>query len=729
MIKFRKQIVNEVNGIVTITLHLEINWNDLKKTNPSIEKDFFGELKSCDAICEPESPNFYRLQNFGILDFAIRLKHFFIKNGLNEFQWLKIIGSINTPGWESKCKLLALYPLHLAVLLDRFADVEFLIKQGFPMDTETNNEQLYPFPLFIAATRGNIDIATLLIKHKANPSQVVSRGCYEGLTPLTTAIIDKHIDMAKLLLAAGADFKSPVQYGKNKGHTPLLIAAAEGCTEIAALLLNNGADYTTPMLHGPSAGCTIFFTAIAYGHVKLVELLMTRYGINVHTPIAFGSCEGYTPLCVAMEEENIEILKMLLMNNDIDLEAPLPAGNYADLTPLCAAIIAGNLEMTRMLLRLRANVNTPIADGPYKGFTPLCLAIKENKGIDFIELLLRYRAHINQRLLNGSSKGYKAFLIATFKKKPAILELLLKNGADPCAMVSTGPQQGMTPLIIAALQGSEEVVSYLLDRVSRMKIVESILNVTITPPFIHQLAVEATNPHNQAHRNILRVLISICPKAREINHQGKNLYAFYKTNPELQSYIETELDGVICRKVVDVLDILISLIEGSLRYPNSLVMIVDHNNYQEEKPVKNLGELILAKLEILCSFYEISKIYNCNYYYVIKNKINHAKAVVTANEKGISDFIKPKREGKEDKMPSGKHNSLGSFSIRSVPPEKTQEVIAIINDMCKLVTQIYQAFKGNDHQHTEPITRIEDHGEANVLPGMQKSIKGYFFAS
>jgi ankyrin repeat protein len=88
--------------------------------------------------------------------------------------------------------------------------------------------------LHVAAIKGNLSIAAILIKAKARLDITDKL----GNTPLHYAADRNQIEMVKLLLEAGA---SPDPVNKD-GVTPLMMAAARGDLEIVRALLAKGAN-------------------------------------------------------------------------------------------------------------------------------------------------------------------------------------------------------------------------------------------------------------------------------------------------------------------------------------------------------------------------------------------------------------------------------------------------------------------------------------------------------
>jgi len=70
----------------------------------------------------------------------------------------------------------------------------------------------------IAAIRGYVDIANLLIEYGANVNEsLFGIGGYRGYTPLMAAAFEGHPGVVKLLIDHGADVNAKVTEGESKG--------------------------------------------------------------------------------------------------------------------------------------------------------------------------------------------------------------------------------------------------------------------------------------------------------------------------------------------------------------------------------------------------------------------------------------------------------------------------------------------------------------------------------
>jgi ankyrin repeat protein len=183
--------------------------------------------------------------------------------------------------------------LHEAAFNGKLAKVKALIKAN-PDRVNSHASYAEQTPLHIAAEFGHMDVAKLLLAHKAD----VEAMAHGSWTPLLNAVFGGHKDMVELLLANKAD----VNHQEDAGRSPLHVAAENGYTEIAALLLANKADVNTKNREG----LTPLHIAVALGHKDMVELLLAN-----KSDINAKDNSGRTPLAFAVLHNNNDMAELL----------------------------------------------------------------------------------------------------------------------------------------------------------------------------------------------------------------------------------------------------------------------------------------------------------------------------------------------------------------------------------------------------------------------------------
>ena len=268
---------------------------------------------------------------------------------------------------------------------------------------------------------------------------------------------------------------------KNKdGNTPLIISTLHKQFEIINLLLSNQVDVNLP---GNNQLCAIHIAA------KLGNLNILKALINSSADLNVKNKDGNTPLIISTLHKQFEIINLLL-SNQVDVN--LPGNNQ-----LCAIHIAaklGNLDILKALINSGADLNkiddqgyTPLHYAAKKGktkafrlilnsksevkfllvesYSPLDCAIIYNRN-SIIDDIIRNRDkyEISKEILNTAmvtaificrvdvlsdllkigipipkmSKDeypiiFVPFLGISSVPSAEMIEMLLNNGADPCA--------------------------------------------------------------------------------------------------------------------------------------------------------------------------------------------------------------------------------------------------------------------------------------------------------
>jgi ankyrin repeat protein len=232
-----------------------------------------------------------------------------------------------------------------------------------------------------------------------------------GAPPLTLAVVKGRIDTASLLLDSGAQVDAADRFGR----TPLIMAASVGDFEGAKLLLAYGAN-----VNWEANGWTPLFASLTRNGTPEITKLFLEHGASKGLQQAF---------LLAIDRERIDSMRLLL-NAGAKVNGNFP--------PLLAAVRTGNTESVNVLLEAGADVNGKDDDGT----TPLILAALFNhEGI--IKMLLEAGAD-----LNGISRSKE------------ILDIVDSAGADQDKISKTG----ITALMLAEMNGSQEVVKMLRDR-------------------------------------------------------------------------------------------------------------------------------------------------------------------------------------------------------------------------------------------------------------------------
>ena len=205
------------------------------------------------------------------------------------------------------------------------------------------------------------------------------------------------------------------------------------------------------------SGVSALWAASENNHFEVMELLLnppTLIGADPNLPKSDGS----TPLWVASAKGNTQCMQLLIIYGaDVNLCTKQGA------TPLFVAAQNGRKEAVDMLLTANANMDLPRDDGT----TPLMMSVHKGH-IEIVRLLLNSGA--DPTLSNNHNLS--ALGCAAMSENPDIFEILYQavvNVMDPEAVaefVNAGDsEKGMTPFHLACIEGHENVIKYLIEKV------------------------------------------------------------------------------------------------------------------------------------------------------------------------------------------------------------------------------------------------------------------------
>jgi ankyrin repeat protein len=217
------------------------------------------------------------------------------------------------------------------------------------------------------------------------------------------------------------------------GWTPLMLAAKFGHTAVAKILVDHGAAVTISSGFAELGGQPLHYAA-RYGHTDVV-LLLIEHGADVN-PM---DVNHETPLFYASAGETVRAL--------LAAGADLTARSKSGETILQNAISTGNIEVIEALVLAGADVNAPTPDHErtwsedpkewplvqeWEMCRPLYAAACWGWDV-FVTFLLDAGADIN-----ALSFGWTALHAAAVAAKPAMVQLLLAEGADVHARSADG---------------------------------------------------------------------------------------------------------------------------------------------------------------------------------------------------------------------------------------------------------------------------------------------------
>ncbi|XP_059199376.1 ankyrin repeat domain-containing protein 50 [Centropristis striata] len=304
-------------------------------------------------------------------------------------------------------------------------------------------------PVLVSQQVLQLLLRTGLVSAACFADQSVGVHCTGEEGPSLRKSFEREVSIKKLL-SSGVSVNQP---GSIDGQTLLASAAHDGSTNVVKLLLTHGSD---PLVKDQQ-GQTPLTLASRQGHVKVLSMLLewakyqepeTAVQLMEHV-----DNEGWTALRSAAWGGHSEAVRLLL-----DAGADVDGCDAEGRTALRAAAWGGHEEIVLTLLDYGARVDK--ADS--KGRTPLIAAAYMGHH-EIVEVLLDHNAEVNLADGDGRSALSVAALCvptaAGVKGYGEVASLLLERGADP----GHRDHDGMTPLLLAAYEGHDDVVELLLE--------------------------------------------------------------------------------------------------------------------------------------------------------------------------------------------------------------------------------------------------------------------------
>jgi ankyrin repeat protein len=284
-------------------------------------------------------------------------------------------------------------------------------------------------PLHVAAHRGDIEIAELLIERGAQTGIVAN-----GRTPLLIALKQRQsLVAAYLLTVPGVDLNAATP----TGVTPLMAAIRSGLDGIAAKLAN---DPRVNVNSIDSEGRTALYWAIKHHKSHVFDAIIAREDVNLKVI----THNHFTLLHIAAKHPRM--MHALLTRGGIDVNAI----NSDGMTALHRAIKAENSKVISMLME-QPDINVNICTAR-KG-APLQYALTRTTEDIAVKLIAFPNTDIN-----SSSTGWPAPINCAIRKN------LVNATRAFCARMDlkVTEDMGECPLVLAADRGNVELMNILL---------------------------------------------------------------------------------------------------------------------------------------------------------------------------------------------------------------------------------------------------------------------------
>lgn len=322
------------------------------------------------------------------------------------------------------------HPIAVELLLDRFEKAPAVESKN---NTGQNDllrmiDKAGRTALILAAGKGYVDVAKILLSRKKGVFALVSTADAEGATPLHWAATKGRIDMVTFLLEHGADIRAVDITGRQAQHW----AADKGEMEIVKILLFAGAK---------RVGDNTALVAINENKTRVAnELDLHRLEMlkKEENDVMNNDKNSKQMLRVNYKESQKKAIQRLLMT-------PNKSGRCV----LHLACLSGHSKLTKWLLANGAEAALSDAYGWN------CLHLSAWKGHDDCSSQI-LSAGIDPNVTNHS--GRSAAHLAADMGHVDVLKQLAEAGAD----ISREDEDGGSPLHWASKKGHADVINFLL---------------------------------------------------------------------------------------------------------------------------------------------------------------------------------------------------------------------------------------------------------------------------
>ena len=216
-----------------------------------------------------------------------------------------------------------------------------------------------------------------------------------------------------------------------------------------------------------SAVLLVMFCSIGFAQdgSKLIEAVMYQDLDAVKTAISQGTdinyqdpTSGSTALILAANYGFVDIAKFLIEKGaDVDLQAKNGT------SPLMAA--AGSSEdIFRLLIEKNADIKAKDESGTTAFTASMIGILRERVTTALLQLLLKKGADVDEASDKGRTAGYTALMMAARNQRPDLVQFLVDNGAN----VNAVAKDGATPLSLAKKE-EDKVIIELLQKLSATK--------------------------------------------------------------------------------------------------------------------------------------------------------------------------------------------------------------------------------------------------------------------
>ncbi|XP_041268760.1 transient receptor potential cation channel subfamily A member 1 [Onychostruthus taczanowskii] len=371
-------------------------------------------------------------------------------------------------------------PLHMAVQSLHNEIVKVLVQHS---STDVNLEgEAGNTPIIVACYKDNPEALTLLIENGGKICKPNKTGCmpihaaaFSGAktcleillkkgeelghsakthinftnngkcSPLHLAVQSGDLEMIKMCIEFGAQ----IDLKQNEKCTALHFAATQGATEIVKLMMSSyaGEESIIDAVDGNKE--TLLHRTALFDHYELAEYLISM-GANIDSV----DIEGRSPLLLATSCASWKIVNLLLSKGaNVSLKDHL-GRNFLHLTVLQP----GGLQHLNEKYLQMEHIKNLVVDEDNEGCTPLHYACRQGVALSVNNLL-----SLNVSIYSKSRDKKSPLHFAASYGRINTCQRLIRDMKDT-RLLNEGDKKGMTPLHLAAQNGHEKVVQFLLKR-------------------------------------------------------------------------------------------------------------------------------------------------------------------------------------------------------------------------------------------------------------------------
>uniref|UniRef100_A0A8C6XK75 Transient receptor potential cation channel subfamily A member 1 n=1 Tax=Naja naja TaxID=35670 RepID=A0A8C6XK75_NAJNA len=337
-------------------------------------------------------------------------------------------------------------PILVACYKDNAEALKLLIENGGDI-VRANN--MGCMPVHAAAFSGSKLCLEIIIKRGEelgySPAKHINFTNNKKCSPLHLAVQSRDLEMIKMCIEYGAQ----IDLKQSDNCTALHFAATQGATEILKLMMSSytGEDSIINALDGSKE--TLLHRAALFDHCELAEYLISK-GANIDSV----DIEGRTPLLLATSCASWKIVNLLLSKGaNVELK-DLLGRNFLHLTVLQPG---GLQHLNEHFLKMK-HIEHLLSEEDQEGCTPLHYASKQGIPLS-VNILLEMNVSVFSKSRDKKSPLHFA---ASYGRINTCLRLL--EAMEDTRLLNEGDKKGMTPLHLAAQNGHEKVVQFLLKK-------------------------------------------------------------------------------------------------------------------------------------------------------------------------------------------------------------------------------------------------------------------------